>query len=231
MNQNLEFHKSLKKDAYYLFKSDDSVKKLPLSKKMKFDLSILDEMVDKDIFLQDGGTLKILKFQALRKNKNYVESELIILNERYDYLFNESDNQIARDEEKSFILKDLVIQKHEFSFIFHNDEITGNYEREMLRFLSERKLRTTFYLKKPINNQETGYITALNISSDSLDDSDSIQIESIYGHSIDIPLSKIEVVVFGEETFAVRNKNKMSFGERIGHKIRKWRKPYALFYT
>ena len=218
------FVKTVKHDAKFIYIDGEgkiSAKSIT-GKKIAFNVSLIEKNINKNVFYEDKGTLKILKFSDYQKNENLLENEIVCSNELYPE--SPSDEKFI-----SIKLGDTIIKMNEFSFIFHNDKSTEIYERELLNHLKNEGLRATIYLKKAVNNQETGYIQNVIMDDDIKKENRSIKIKNIQGELIDIPLKKLEVIVFAEETLIFRDKNKMSFGEKIIERIGHWRKPSKSF--
>jgi hypothetical protein len=85
------------------------------------------------------------------------------------------------------------------------------------------------YLKKAVNNQETGYIDGFSIDKENRKEKSILYLSSIHGNNLEIAFNKIEILVFAEDTITLVDKKTMSLGEKIAKRIEQWRKPYKIF--
>ncbi|MHA1821483.1 MAG: M48 family metalloprotease [Promethearchaeota archaeon] len=248
-NIDLEGDKKNKDSAYTIYC-------LSLMKaKMAFDISILEDYAkeNKEIFLEEQGTLSLLKFKEFIKESNYTESKIICEKLNLINKYIATVEQDTDENKHEFLLKDLYIQRNEFGVIIHGNENTFASELNLLEFLKNKKIRTTFYLKKPINNVEAGYITLYNyhlkkdnvasnngkadkeIDDEIITENDEkttkeyekgfIQIRNIYSKEIKIPITKIEMLIFAYNSITINDKRSSSIGEKILKKIRHRRDP------
>jgi Zn-dependent protease with chaperone function len=229
------FEKLIRSEAHYVFlnsyytddEQKESVSTLdivaqPISKfKIPFNIALINKSMDKEIFIEEKGTLKISKLKYYTTGSNILESQITC--SKVDV---KNEGKI---EETNYKLKDIIIKKDEFAFLFHNDESTRVYEEELLDYLINKKIRTTIYLKKAVNNQETGQILNYTIDKTDPKNKSILKIRNMQGKDVDFPFNKIEVLVFAEKTISILEKQKMSVGEKLIQKWIKWRNPHQIF--
>lgn len=210
--------KKIKKESYFIYLTSDSkILSQQFAKKIGFSLDIIERSQGKNIFLEEKGTLRILKLKEFQLYNDINQSKLIC-----------EDDDISNND-LEFKLSRTIIMNQDISFIFHNDESTAHYEEKLLEYLKNNKIRTTFYLKKPVNNQETGYIINYSIDKEDRKNNSTLNITTIQKNNLIIPFNKIEIIVFAEDTITIVNKDTMSLGEKINKKVSRWRKPYKIF--
>ncbi|MBN2157319.1 MAG: M48 family metalloprotease [Candidatus Lokiarchaeota archaeon] len=210
------FRRYLKKFVLYYFvdEKNELVKK-KYRYKIKFNLNSIQHAEGKQIFLQERGTLQLLHLREVQK-----------INGNYDYILKcETETGNAR----SYPLKEIIVKKDEFGLQFHNPSEFFQDEIKILHFLKERHTRTTIYLKKAINSVETGYISSLVVDSENAKPNSFLVLNNIHGKKIEIPLRKIETLVFSVDTIGIMNKSKMSLAERFMQKILYWTKPDQVY--
>ncbi|MHA1340690.1 MAG: M48 family metalloprotease [Promethearchaeota archaeon] len=249
-----KFSKNLKNNAYFLFEIDsiDSLKQnyviKPLKKKLKFNLNNIKNSIGKKIYLIDKNTLKILKLRDFKENDNLKDS-CLICEELSDQAISETPNspssstiETSNNNFKNtvikYILKDICVLKSDISCIIHNNNETREYEKNIFNHLKKNNIRVTIYLKKPINNQETGKIKYIsynpaknkNKNEENSKEDDYIIIKNIYDHEIKIYVKTIEVIVFGEDTIVIQPKDKMSIGDKIIKRIQTRTSPESILF-
>jgi Zn-dependent protease with chaperone function len=219
------FKEILKNETHYIFKDSNNelFSKSIKDYKIGFNLNTIRNTVGKEIFLKENGTIEILNFKEYRETANVLDNSI-----------NCKMNDTTENEEeqtREYKLDNVIIKKDDFSLVIHNDEISRPFEKKIFDFLIQNKIRTTIYLKKPINNQETGYLKELHLDQDDIKNDSTIKIENIQGEMKEFPVQKIEVILFSKETISLENKKDMSLSEKIIQKIIKWRKPHIIFDT
>jgi len=229
-----KFIKSIKKNNYYIFQNTKSnlfiVKRIKFN--LKFNLNNIKNSVGKIIYLIEKNTLKLLILSNFIEKENLKESYLICKD------YNPSETSYSNEQNKieyKFNLNQIIILKEDISCIFHNNEETREYEKNLLYYLKIKKFRVTFYLKKPINNQETGYIKNIiyyekNKGNNKNIDESFIILENIYGIELKIELKTIEILIFADDSIIIQIKDKMSFADKIFKKIQKRMNPSSILY-
>lgn len=241
MTKYEKFTDTIEKGSYFVFAdSNRNIYAKPIfDYKMKFDLESVKDAVGKDIFIEEDGTMKIIKLKEYKKGKSLYENKLVCEKDRsskessltsIDNSDKDSLKGSLKDLNREFKLGQTLITKNEFSVIIHNDEETWDYERELFEYLKRKNIRCTIYLKKAVNNQETGNISEINIDQNDRKNKSELVFSNIYGLTLNLPLDKVEVIVFAEETIAIKDKGKMSFGEKIIKWIGQKRHPNKTFY-
>ena len=92
-------------------------------------------------------------------------------------------------------------------------------------------MRTSIFLKKPVNNEEIGYIQEINVKYENqlaLEES-TVKIKNIFGEDVEIPFKKIEVVLFDYDSVTILRKDKTSAFSKFGYKILKRFSPQKIF--
>ncbi|MBD3351587.1 MAG: M48 family metalloprotease [Candidatus Lokiarchaeota archaeon] len=227
-----KFQNTIKENGKMFFlTSENQIFTKKITDKIGFNLNYLGKAVGKEIFLEDKGTLLIMRLKEYIEGSTYDDSIITIENERYTVSDNigEDSKDLTPPSTLELQLNNIIIKKEEFGVAIHNDIESARFEYELLSYLKENQIRTTIYLKKAINNQESGYIQAINEDNAETDSKTNIVIRTIYGESKEFNLSKIESVIFAHDTIAIRDKEKMSLGEKIVQFLVKWRKPHTIF--
>lgn len=108
---------------------------------------------------------------------------------------------------------DILIFPRDVFLPFHKDKQTRPRERAVVEYLIAEGLRTTIYLKKPINNAEEGTITGMDPVADQL------SFENVFGESLAFPWKTIEGLHFADNTFTFQTKHDASFATVLGNKL------------
>ncbi len=198
-------------------------------------MEIIDRTVGKEIFIEEKGTLKILRLKEYQANSNgnVLDGLLICENERYNASKNPEEEQKLEKKEDikngmNFKLNKTIIRKDNFSFSLHNDELSYEYEKNLFYYLKKNDIRVTIYLKKAVNNIESGYVKEVNIDPENQKNS-TIVLNNIQKENITLSFLKIETIVFSDDTVSIVDKNKMSIGDKMISKIASKRKPHLIF--
>jgi len=185
--------------------------------KLKFNLNAILEAKGKDIFLLERGTLQLLHLKDIESGEK-----------KYDYRLR--CVHIGSQEELFYSLNEILVKKDEFGLQFHTENENFNDEIKILTYLKYNHTRTTIYLKKAINNVETGYINSIFVDEVNPKENSFLVVKNVYGNEIKILLKKIETMVFSFRTIGIINKSKMSIAERFMQKILYWTNPQEIFY-
>lgn len=229
--KNIEFNKD-STDGNYTFLKNNKEKVLKSIKKTKLPLSIdlIKTFKGKDVFLKSKGELKILECTNVDSSNN-----------KYNYSIELMKNH-SNDKEKETTklnLGDLIIRPYNIhSSIGKSSKIKS--ELELLNWLENNKTRTYFYLKKPVNNIEIGYLQKITKKSFNLDDEKkrlkdkheliTLTIENIFNKTKEIPLKSIDLVSFSYDTGTIQLKSEKSILSKLGYRIIKKLRPQKIIY-
>ena len=212
------FKKYLRQYIRYYFVDEEGqliVKKWRF--KPKFNLNTIKDAQGKEIFLQERGTLQLLRLKEINTNESKFDFTL-----ECEYLDGE--------KKVSYPLKKILVKKEEFGLHFHNENDDFIDEIKILNYLKENQTRTTIYLKKAVNNVETGYISSVTYDPKNPKQNSFLVLKNTHNNTIEIPLQKIETMVFSYRTIGIQNKSKMSVAERFMQKVLYWTQPDQIYY-
>jgi len=107
---------------------------------------------------------------------------------------------------------------------------TKPYELKILEWLKDKQIRTSIFLKKPVNNEEIGYIqkNLVNFRNQDEIEKSKVIIKNIFGEEIEIPYKKIELVLFNYSV-VILHKNKTSIFSKLGYKVLQKFAPHKIF--
>ncbi len=213
-------------NGHYIFVDKNQKKIYKEIKKTKLPLSsdLISSFKGKDVFLKSKGDLMILKCLE-------VESP----NDGKDYII-----KLTNDKEEliELSLKDIIITPYNINSPITNSE-NKPFELELLNWIKKKNLRTFFYLKKPVNNIEIGYLkeiikkplSAKNQKKDSnKKDGITLAIDNIFNKSIIVPLQQIDLISFNYETGTIQLKSEKTILSKLSYKIMKKLKPQKFLY-
>jgi len=188
--------------------------KLKLSKSM----GVIENLKHKDVFLTTKGSLSIVKCTDVEASDTYNDYKISIL---------------ENGEPTVYALKDLIIKTSDngIGLVFFRDLGTKLYEIKLLEWLKEKQVRTSIFLKKPVNNEEIGYIQEINVKYENQSELEksTIKIKNIFGEDVEIPFKKIEVVLFDYDSVTILRKDNTSVFSKFGYKILKRFSPQKIF--
>ncbi len=185
--------------------------------KLKFNLNSIQDAIGKKIFLRERGTLQLLTLKDVQTTDS-----------KFDYILK---CETSNGEEVSYPLKDILVKKDEFGLHFHSENDDFKDEVKILDHLKEHQTRTTIYLKKAVNNVETGYISSVTYDPENPKENSFLVLKNIHSNTVEIPLKKIETMVFSFDTIAIMKKSKMSLAERFIQKVVYWTHPEEIYYS
>jgi len=231
LNQ-IEFNED-KSNGYYYFldRNQKEIKKVINRTKIPISLEKIQDFLHNHVFLKTKGKLKITQCINFENKENLGDSLIELKN----FHFNDNEDQtlIAK-------LKDLIIKPKNIRFGIKKNEENRIYYDQILNWLLNNNIRTYFYLKKPVNNIEIGYIQEITHNSgkegeiskntkSSIKNHSYIQIKTIFGNKKKIKLNKIEFISFEYNTGTVQLKSETSLFSKIGYYILKKVKPQKIF--
>ncbi|MHA1729458.1 MAG: M48 family metalloprotease [Promethearchaeota archaeon] len=217
------FMKRIKKEAHYVFKDSNRIYSEPiLDYKIRYNTNTIKNALGKEIFINENGILKIFKLKEYIEKEQLYENTLICENQS-------SNIENTEEQIKEYKLGTIIVKNNDFSLIIRNNKKTESYEDDILKYLLNKKLRTTVYLKKPVNDKESGYIQEINIDEKDRKKNSFMIFLNIYEETIKIPFNKMDVLLFSQNTISLIDKKKISLGEKMIQKIIKWRKPHNIF--
>jgi Zn-dependent protease with chaperone function len=213
-----QFRKLLKKYIkYYFLDEEGNLIEKKWRYKLKFNLNSIYHAKDEKIFLKERSTLQLLRLKEIQPNPSKFNFNMVCEN-----------NQTGKEE--IFPLKSTLVIKDEFGLNFHSDSDDFDDERRILEFLKEETTRITMYLKKAVNNMETGYINSIFYDSENPKENSYLILRNIHTNEIEIPLKKIETIVFSFDTIGIMRKEKLSLAERFIQKVVYWTHPEQVYY-
>jgi len=210
----------------FVFKSisNDIIHKNINKTKLPKSIEIIENLRGKEVFFTTKGTISI------RECTDIIPSEIY-----GDYKISLQEYADSDDNLKPIVynLKDLIIKTSEngIGIIFYRDLNTKPYELKILEWLKDKQIRTSIFLKKPVNNEEVGYIqkNIVNFRNQDEIEKSKVIIKNIFGEEIEIPYKKIELVLFNYDSIVILHKNKTSIFSKLGYKILKKFAPQKIF--
>jgi hypothetical protein len=103
----------------------------------------------------------------------------------------------------------------------------------------ENQTRTYFYLKKPVNNFEIGYLKDFKFYPQSPKNSQDeqqtalfsyVNVKNIFGKEVKIPYKSLEGLSFETDTAYIQRKAETSLFSKLGYIFLKKLKPDKIFY-
>jgi len=222
-----------KTDGNYLFsdKEGKNLYKPILKTKLPNSLAIIKNLKDRELFFKIKGEIKIYKCMNVSFTNDLGDCEL--------ELIDSIDVGYIKNGIK-FTIKELVIRPKNISLTISRSEKYRKQELELVEWLMFNKKQAFFWLKKPVNNLEIGYIKEINMNKENLKDKlinndknneKSIIIENIFGKEKILIYKAIELINFEHDTILVQKKSDTTFFSKLGYKILKKLKPESVTLT
>ena len=219
------------KKSAYVFLDESGNKIIKRIKKTKLPNSIasLQMFSNRDIFFNTKGETIILRCSNVEISKKFKDSELIF----------ESLPQNDESNKFQFKLKNLIIKPRNIYIAISRKETGRKSESKIFEWLIEKQLRTYFYLKKPVNNLEIGYVQDIKLDFEKLKksadkgkskESDFITIKNIFGKYQVIPYKSLEALSFEHITGIIQKKSEVSIFSKLGYVLLRKFKPEKIFY-
>ncbi len=205
-------------------KSNDTIHKNINKTKLPKSIKIIENLKGKEVFFTTKGTISIRECTDITPSEIYGDYKIALLE------YADSD-----DNSKPIVydLKDLIVKTSEngIGIIFYRDLNTKPYELKILEWLKDKQIRTSIFLKKPVNNEEIGYLqkNIVNFRNQDEIEKSKVIIKNIFGEEIEIPYKKIELVLFNYDSVVILQKNKTSIFSKLGYKILKKFAPQKIF--
>ncbi len=189
---------------------------LPVKKtRLPLSLAFLDGIVGQDVFQKDEGTLKLWKLS------------------KFEPLPEERDFQVTFQNEKegelTFRGQELLIFPRSVFLNIFADEQTSQWEERVIQWLIDHEIRVSVYLKKPINNAESGKIVSQFIADDGKSKKNTLTIRNIFGKEKTVTWRELEGIFFEENTFRFQVKKRESFTSLWWYKLLKRFSPQKVF--
>ncbi|MHA1241285.1 MAG: M48 family metalloprotease [Promethearchaeota archaeon] len=227
---NVEINPNKKKlDFIFVDNGGHEILKPLKETKLPNPISLIESFSGKDIFFNIKGETLIIKCSNVKISDVFKESELIF-------------DEIPQNGEKievSYALKDLIIKPKVVSLSIKKSDMFRESEKSVLNWLVENQTRTYFYLKKPVNNFEIGYLKDFKFYPPSPKNSQDeqqtnlfsyVNVKNIFGKDVKIPYKSLEGLSFESDTAYIQRKAETSLFSKLGYKFLKKFKPDKIFY-
>jgi len=221
--------KKKKLDFYFLDKAGHEIIKPLKETKLPNPISLIESLSSKDIFFNNKGETIIIKCSNVEISDAFKESELI-----FDEIPQNGENI-----EERYALKDLIIKPKAIYINIKKSDISRESEQRVLNWLLENHIRTYFYLKKPVNNLEIGYLKDFKFypqgAKNSQDEQKTnqvsyIKVKNIFDKDVKIPYKSLEGLSFENDTAYIQRKAETSLISKVGYIFLKKFKPDKIFY-
>jgi Zn-dependent protease with chaperone function len=225
--ENIQFDKDSKSGFYIFTDKNNNLIKKPIKKtKIPFSIEKIQNFLNKDVFLKRKGLLGLAECTALHKKENLKESKIELKNSMVENGENGEAMVLTRK------LKDLIIKPKNIQFEIIKNESNLENSKKLLEWMRNKQIRAYFYLKKPVNNIEIGYVEKVNYNQTSEEDLRnkhlSIEISTIFNELKILQQDKIEFVSFSYKSGIIQLKSETSFFSKIGYYLFKKIKPQEI---
>ena len=216
-------------DFYFLDKAGHEIIKPLKETKLPNPISLIESLSSKDIFFNNKGETIIIKCSNVEISDPFKESELI-----FDEIPQNGENI-----EERYALKDLIIKPKAIYINIKKSDISRESEQRVLNWLLENHIRTYFYLKKPVNNLEIGYLKDFKFypqgAKNSQDEQKTnqvsyVKVKNIFDKDVKIPYKSLEGLSFETDTAYIQRKAETSLISKVGYIFLKKFKPDKIFY-
>ena len=219
------------KKGYFDFVDKDikKIQKPILKKKLPTSIAQIKNLKNQDIFLKDGGKLKIFKCLNIIPSKKLE-----------DFRIELSNSVQSKQNSITYSFRELIIRPRKIYLTISRTPQFRKSEVEIIKWLNREQLQSFIYLKKPVNNLEIGYIQNININLDNIkkkvnkdnkNKSDVLTINNIFGKQKNISFKELELISFEYNGVLIQLKSATSLTSRLGYKILKKFKPERIIMT
>ncbi|MHA1762922.1 MAG: M48 family metalloprotease [Promethearchaeota archaeon] len=220
-----------KTKAYYIFENESKkiIRKSIKKFKLPNPISSLENLENKILFLKEKGTIQLIKCSKIKIDKAWNESR-----------FELSQLDAKQNLKKiSFQLKELIIRPKTIHFSLKKDKKNRDALLEILKWACREKIKISFFLKKPVNNIEKGYLNKVEIQpyDDNLErvvkmdySRFNILVDNMFGNKIILSSELIESISFDHDTALLQKKSETSIFSKMAYKILKNLKPQEIWY-
>jgi Zn-dependent protease with chaperone function len=226
-------------EAEYLFSNEkgDIIKKTVEKTNLPHPLSFLESFKHQDIFFRIKKEIHIYKCTNVKSSKdgeigeNALRLELKAKND-----FGDEDL-----DEISISIKDLLIFPQKVQFSISKNGNLKDFELLLLKWMKDNRIHAHFYLKKPVNNLEMGYIQTIPFYSLPLKKSKNVNavgnndpeiiIYNIFHQKKHIKLNQLDFIHFQWHTAMIQKRNELSLLSKFYYKIIQKIKPARIIYV
>ncbi|MFX1375007.1 MAG: M48 family metalloprotease [Promethearchaeota archaeon] len=219
-----------KRNYIFLDKNGNQIQKPILKTKLSNPVAVVNNLKNSEIFLNQKGMLKIFECVNVLKANNLDDYELEF-----------SDYEVVKNQTYlKYSLKDIIIRPKRIYMPIRKDLHYRKSELKVLKWLKEKKILTYFYLKKPVNNLEIGYIQNLETTIEELgkksnkserSNTNNIELKNIFGKEVYIPYNEVEGINFVYSSAMIQIKSATSLSSRLGYILLKKFKPERIIIT
>ncbi len=217
--------------VYYIFENESKkiVRKSIKKFKLPNPVSLLEKLENKILFLKLKGIIQMVKCTKIKINNVWNQS-IIKVSPLDAY------HRLSRI---SFQLKELIIRPKTIHFSIKKDKKNREALLKIFKWACREKIKISFFLKKPVNNIEKGYISKIEIrpNADNLEreikkdySRFNILVNNMFGNKIILSSELIESISFEHDTALLQKKSETSIFSKIGYKILKNWKPREIWY-
>jgi len=211
-----------KVDGNYLFMDNDKeILKTVKKTKLPNPAQLIENFRDHDLFLKLKGKLEVFRCVEVYNSNKFEDFELEL-------------QSLNNEENIKLKLKELIILPKNISLSITRNTYFRKSELELIKWLIRNHIRVYIYLKKPVNNLETGYIQKVNYNLNNLETNISngnyLIVENIFQKEIKIPYKLLELISFQYNSAVIKKKSEISMFSKLGYKILKKVKPKSIFY-
>ncbi|TXT63357.1 MAG: Protease HtpX [Promethearchaeota archaeon] len=211
--------------AHYIFSDiHGNIEKKAVNKtKLTYPLEFIESFEDHEIFLKQKGEIDILKCRSITSDQN--NKIIITLDSNSALDPNDNPHLVTID------LDEIIIFPYRVQFSITNKTKLKKSARILLEWIYKTNQRTYFYLKKPVNNIEVGYIkeiinTSINSSLkkhsfEELNNMIKIKILTIFKEIKEIEVSQIDMISFKYKTGMIQKREELSIFTKLFYKLLK----------
>ncbi|MHA1914253.1 MAG: M48 family metalloprotease [Promethearchaeota archaeon] len=216
-----------KENNSYVFinEKDEEIRKPILKTKLPNSVARVINLANMEVFLKEKGKLRIMKCVKVSKANTLAEYELTLTD----------DNETLRYKVNELIIRPRTVYLTTSKDLSHKES-----EGKILNWLEQQIILVYIYLKKPVNNFETGHIQGIetgienNSKKSKKQESKkiiSLRVKNIFGKEINIPYKTVESISFEYNSAMIQIKAATSISSRLGYKILKKYKPEKIIIT
>jgi len=224
---DIEIKTKSNNNSSYLFKdkNGNTILKSVLKTKLPNSVKFLEDFKDNDVFLKIKGELKIFKCIDIIHAEKLDDYKIKLSKSKF--------NEVEIQESIVFPLKEIIIKPRKIYLEISKGSIFRKSEIKIINWLLDNHQLAYFYLKKPVNNMEIGYIRKVKLDKSNNrnpKNKNSLVIENIFGKEVIIPYNTLDMITFEYKTAVIQIKSGTSISSRLGYKILKKIKPQRIIF-
>ena len=228
---DVELKPSATKGDYIFSDKDGNIIRKSIKKtKLPCPLEFIESFRDKSIFLKKKGELQIFKcINVDTSANNHVTLEL-----------KGNIDQEEKNDILSISIKDIIIFPQRIHIPMTKKNKLKEGDIKLLEWIKNHHILAYFFLKKPVNNIEIGYIKTIEYNTDPSESKDHdsvidkteiiIAISTIFNKLKQLELNELDFINFKYKTGMIQKQSELSIFSKVFYKLLQKLRPEKIIF-